>query len=256
MSNCHPRSTARPTTAIKQLDARLNASSDDSSRWLRPAPPDGGIGAWLLSFMCAWSLSRAAQQPRLNTGPNMRGPEGLGQIVVTPAAIPPPCFRARTLPDQHDGHVAQRRIGLIEKSACDLHPVGARHLPIEQDQVRVLEPGKAQRGLAVTCGHDAESVLLEGERKQTHDRRVIIGDENGMRTNLPRRLRRAGRCWRFAVAFDELQFLPFGRGENLESACGSAGAPATHLHDAIDRFVVAERIMVGESQSLGARATA
>jgi hypothetical protein len=34
MSKCHPKSTARPTTAIKQLDARLNASSADSSRWL------------------------------------------------------------------------------------------------------------------------------------------------------------------------------------------------------------------------------
>src|SRR5262249_6013383 len=74
-----------------------------------------------------------------------------------------------------------------------------------------------------------------------------------MRTNLPRRLRCAGRCRRFSVAFDEPQFLPFGRGENLESAPGSAGAPATHLHDPIDRFVVAELIMVGESQSLGAR---
>ena len=49
----------------------------------------------------------------------------------------------------------------------------------------MLEPGKAQRALAVTCGHDAESVLLEGELEQTHDRRVIIGDENGMRTNVP-----------------------------------------------------------------------
>ena len=117
----------------------------------------------------------------------------------------------------------------------------------------MLEPGKAQRGLAVTCGHDAESVLLEGEREQTQDRRVIIGDENGMRANLPHWLRRASRCRRFGVAFDEPQFLPFGRCENLESAPGSAGAPATHLHDAIDRFVVAERIMVGESQSLGAR---
>src|SRR6516164_872555 len=58
MSKCHPRSTARPTTAIKQLDARLNASSDDTSRWLRPAPPDGGVGAWLLTFMC-----RAEPQP-------------------------------------------------------------------------------------------------------------------------------------------------------------------------------------------------
>ena len=75
---------------------------------------------------------------------------------------------------------------------------------------------------------------------------VIIGDENGMRTNAPRRLRRAGRCRRLGVAFDEPQFLPFGCGENLESAPGSAGAPATHLHDAIDRFVVAEWIMVGD----------
>src|SRR6202043_849995 len=74
-----------------------------------------------------------------------------------------------------------------------------------------------------------------------------------MRTNLPRRLRRAGRCRRFGVAFDEPQFLPFGRGENLESAPRSADTPATHLHDAIKRLVVAERIMVGESQSLGAR---
>ena len=30
MSNCHPRSTARPTTAIKQLDARLNAYQIDT----------------------------------------------------------------------------------------------------------------------------------------------------------------------------------------------------------------------------------
>src|SRR5262245_28845754 len=74
-----------------------------------------------------------------------------------------------------------------------------------------------------------------------------------MRTNLPRRLQRAGRYRRFGVAFDEPKFLPFGRGENLKSAPGSAGAAATHLHDAIDRFVVTQRIMVGESQSLGAR---
>jgi hypothetical protein len=47
--------------------------------------------------------------------------------------------------------------------------------------------------------------------------------------------------------------LPFGRSENLDSAPGRAGAPATHLHDAIDRFIVAERIVVGKSQSLGAR---
>src|ERR1700730_17576032 len=117
----------------------------------------------------------------------------------------------------------------------------------------MLEPGKAQRGLAVTCGHDAESVLLKGEREQAHDRGVIIDDENGMRTNLPRRFRREGRCRRFGVAFDEPQFLSFGRGENLESAPGSAGTPTTHLDEAIERFVVAERIMVGESQSLGAR---
>src|SRR5262249_20894676 len=63
----------------------------------------------------------------------------------------------------------------------------------------------------------------------------------------------AARCRRFGVACDEPQFLPFGRSENLQSAPGSAGAPATHLNDAIDCFVVAERIMVGESQSLGAR---
>src|SRR5262249_61736612 len=81
MSKYHPRSTARPTTAIKQLDARLSASSDDSSRWLSPAAPDGGIGALLLSFMWRASLSRAAQQPRLKAGPNVRGAGGIGQIV-------------------------------------------------------------------------------------------------------------------------------------------------------------------------------
>src|SRR5262249_38141584 len=140
---------------------------------------------------------------------------------------------------------AQRTIGLVAKSACDLYSVGAWHLPIEQDQIRALEPGKAQRGLAVTCGHDAESVGLKGEREQTYDRGVIIGDENGMSTNLPRGFCRGGRCRRFGVAFDEPQFLPFGRGENLESTPGSPGALATHLNDAIDRFVVAERIMVG-----------
>ena len=58
MSKCHPRNTARPTTAIKQLDAQLNASSDDTSRWLRPAPPDGGSEAWAPSPMC-----RAEPQP-------------------------------------------------------------------------------------------------------------------------------------------------------------------------------------------------
>jgi hypothetical protein len=97
MSKCHPRSTARPTTAIKQLDARLNASSDESSRWLRPAPPDGGIGAWLLSFMC-----RAEPQPggaaATRTRANMRRPEGLGQIVGHAGGNPPPCSRARTVP--------------------------------------------------------------------------------------------------------------------------------------------------------------
>ena len=55
-------------------------------------------------------------------------------------------------------------------------------------------------------------------------------------------LRRTSRCRCFGVAFDKPQFLPFGRGENLKSAPRSAGAPATHLNDAIDRFVVAERI--------------
>src|SRR5262244_4172298 len=74
-----------------------------------------------------------------------------------------------------------------------------------------------------------------------------------MRTNLPRQLRCAGRGRGFGVVFDEPQFLPFGRGENLESAPGSAGTLATHLYDAIDRFVVAERVMVGESESLSAR---
>ena len=74
-----------------------------------------------------------------------------------------------------------------------------------------------------------------------------------MRTYLPRRLRRAGGYSRLDVAFDEPQFLPFGRGENLECAPGSAGAPLTLLHDAIDCVIVAERIMMGESQSLGAR---
>ena len=111
----------------------------------------------------------------------------------------------------------------------------------------MLEPGKAQRGLAVTCGHDAKSVLLEGEREQTHDRRVVIGDENGMRTNLPRRLRGAGRWGRLGVPLDEPQFLPFSRGENIEAAPSSAGAPATQLDDAIDRFIVAKRIMVSEA---------
>jgi hypothetical protein len=71
--------------------------------------------------------------------------------------------------------------------------------------------------------------------------------------NLPRQFRREGRCRHFGVAFDEPQFLPFGRGENLESAPGSAGTPTTHFDEAIERFVVAERIKVGESQSLGAR---
>jgi len=112
---------------------------------------------------------------------------------------------------------------------------------------------KAQRGLAVTCGHDAKSVLLEGEREQTHDRRVVISDEDGMRTNLPRRLRGAGGWGRFGVPLDEPQFLPFGRGENIKVASSSAGAPPTPLDDAIDRFVVAERIMVSERQLLGAR---
>src|SRR5262245_66128426 len=70
MSKYPPRSTARATTAIKQLDARLNASSDDTSRWLRPAPPDGGIGASLLSFMC-----RAEPQPGGAAATLERGPE-------------------------------------------------------------------------------------------------------------------------------------------------------------------------------------
>src|SRR6516165_5627672 len=104
----------------------------------------------------------------------MRGPEGLGQIVGYTASK----SRRRVLGsglyrDQHDRHAAQRRIGLVAKSACDLHSVGVRHLPIEQDQVRVLKPGKAQRGLAVTYGHDVESVLLEGKREQTYDRGII-----------------------------------------------------------------------------------
>ena len=46
---------------------------------------------------------------------------------------------------------------------------------------------------------------------------------------------------------------PSAAAKTSSSGPGSAGAPATHLHDSIDRFVVAERIMVGESQSLGAR---
>src|SRR4029079_4622432 len=47
----HTRSTARPTIAIKQPDVRLNASSDDKRRSLRPAPLYGTIESWLLSFM-------------------------------------------------------------------------------------------------------------------------------------------------------------------------------------------------------------
>src|SRR6476620_2539701 len=69
MSNCHPRSTARPTTAIKQLDARLNALSDDTSRWLRPDPPDGGIGTWLLSFMWASEPQPGGAATMLERGP-------------------------------------------------------------------------------------------------------------------------------------------------------------------------------------------
>ena len=92
----------------------------------------------------------------------MRRHEGLGQIVgYAGGKSRRGVLRPRLCRDQHDGHVPQRRIGFVAKSACDLHSVGARHLPIEQDQVRVLEPGKAQRGLAVTCGHNPESVLLE-----------------------------------------------------------------------------------------------
>src|SRR5262245_365499 len=56
-----------------------------------------------------------------------------------------------------------------------------------------------------------------------------------------------------AATIPSPQFLSFGGGENLECTAGSTRPLATHLHDAIDRFVVAERIMVGESQSLGVR---
>src|SRR3974390_104604 len=48
-------------------------------------------------------------------------------------------------------------------------------------------------------------------------------------------------------------YLPFGCGKNVERTPGSTRPLATHLHEAIDRFVVTERIMVGESQSLGVR---
>ena len=99
MSKCHPRSTARPTTAIKQLDAWLNALSDDSSRWLRPAPPDGGIGTWLLAFMC-----RVEPQPGGAAAMRERGPEharagrAWSDSRSRRRQIPPPCSRARTVP--------------------------------------------------------------------------------------------------------------------------------------------------------------
>src|SRR5262249_42184209 len=54
----------------------------------------------------ARSLGRTAQEPRLHAGPNMRGTEGLGQIVGHAAGK----SRRRVLGaglrrDQHDGHV-------------------------------------------------------------------------------------------------------------------------------------------------------
>src|SRR5207247_1709251 len=114
-----------------------------------------------------------------------------------------------------------------------------------------------ERRLAGAGGREAEPVWLEGEAQESHDGRVVGGDQNrrglgwhpGWRGRCRRRRPGDSRC-RVPLS-GQVEHLPLGGGEYVEVSVGGRSTLATDLHEPIQRRVVTERIMMKQGQTPG-----
>ena len=102
------------------------------------------------------------------------GVEGLGDVVVGAQVEALGLVARRALGRQQD----DRDRAPLTQLAHDLDAVEVGHDDVEQDDVRPDFLGLLERLFAAAGGHDAETLVVKGQRDELRDARLVVGDEH------------------------------------------------------------------------------
>ncbi len=137
---------------------------------------DGGLLRLLVALAQFFAFGAVAHQ-HIDAGQQVFCLEGFDQIVISADLVALQAFPERAVGGEED-HRDILGLRQTAQSVADLIAVDARHLHIEQDEIRLLLLGDRDARLAVIRRSGRQPACRQGLADQFLDESVVVDDED------------------------------------------------------------------------------